>query len=89
MDSLVPKDVLLPLPAPVWLLTALLLISFLLHILFVNLMVGGSILVLWTEIRGLRKKEWDRVSHRIAETVTVNKSLAVVLGVAPLLTISV
>ncbi|MFB3904419.1 MAG: c-type cytochrome [Acidobacteriota bacterium] len=89
MDTIVPKDVLLPLPAPVWLLVALLLVSFLLHILFVNLMVGSSLLVLWTEIKGLKKKEWDRVSHAIAATITVNKSLAVVLGVAPLLTISV
>jgi len=89
MDEIVPKDVLLPLPAPFWLLVALLLVSFALHILFVNLMVGSSLLVLWTEIKGLKKKDWDRVSHTIAATITVNKSLAVVLGVAPLLTISV
>ncbi|RPJ85258.1 MAG: cytochrome C, partial [Acidobacteria bacterium] len=89
MDAIVPKDVLLPLPAPFWLLVALLLISFLVHILFVNLMVGSSLLVLWTEIKGLKKKDWDKVSHAIAATITVNKSLAVVLGVAPLLTISV
>jgi len=89
MDTIVPKDVLLPLPAPVWLLVALLLVSFLFHILFVNLMVGSSLLVLWTEIKGLKKKDWDKVSHAIASTITVHKSLAVVLGVAPLLTISV
>lgn len=89
MDAIVPKDVLLPLPAPFWLLVALLLVSFMLHILFVNLMVGSSLLVLWTEIKGLKKKDWDKVSHTIAATITVNKSLAVVLGVAPLLTISV
>ncbi len=89
MESIVPKDVLLPLPAPFWLLVALLLVSFMAHILFVNLMVGSSLLVLWTEIKGLKKKDWDKVSHTIAATITVNKSLAVVLGVAPLLTISV
>jgi len=89
MDPIVPKDVLLPLPAPFWLLVTLLLVSFLLHILFVNLMLGSSLLVLWTEIKGLKKKDWDKVSHAIAATITVNKSMAVVLGVAPLLTISV
>ncbi|RPI29263.1 MAG: cytochrome C [Acidobacteria bacterium] len=89
MDPIVPKDMLLPLPAPVWLLVALLLVSFAVHILFVNLMVGSSLLVMWTEIKGLKKKDWDKVSHQIAETITVNKSLAVVFGVAPLLTISV
>jgi cytochrome c len=89
MESIVPKDVLLPLPAPFWLLVGLLLVSFMAHILFVNLMVGSSLLALWTEIKGLKKKDWDRVSAAIAATITVNKSLAVVLGVAPLLTISV
>ena len=89
MDQIVPKDILLPLPAPVWLLVTLLLVSFALHILFVNLMVGGSLMVLISEIRGLKNKDWDEVSHRIAATITVNKSMAVVLGVAPLLTISV
>jgi cytochrome c len=89
MDLVVPKDIPLALPAPVWLLTALLLISFALHIFFVNLMVGGSIITVATEILGLKRSGWDRVSHAIASTVTVNKSLAVVLGVAPLLTISV
>jgi cytochrome c len=89
MDQIIPRDLLLPLPAPFWLLVALLLISFALHILFVNLTVGASILVLWSEIRGLKNQAWDELSHRIAATITVNKSMAVVLGVAPLLTISV
>ncbi len=89
MEPVVPKDLLLPLPAPSWLLVGLLLLSFALHILFVNLMVGGSVLVLFTEILGRRKRDWDRVSRAIGETITVNKSIAVVLGVGPLLTLSV
>ena len=89
MEPVIPKDLPLGLPAPFWLLEFLLLLSFALHILFVNLMLGGSLMVLITEIRGLRMPDWDRVSHEIAKTITVNKSLAVVLGVAPLLSISV
>ncbi len=89
MDPIVPKDIPLPLPAPFWLLVVLLWASFLLHILFVNLMVGGSLFVLVSEIIGLRRPDWDRISHAIAKTITVSKSIAVVLGVAPLLTISV
>jgi len=89
MDPIVPKDIPLPLPAPFWLLVFLLWFLFLLHILFVNLMVGGSLFVLISEMIGLRKPGWDKISHAIAQTITVNKSLAVVLGVAPLLTISV
>ena len=89
METVIPKDIPLGLPAPFWLLEFLLLLSFALHILFVNLMVGGSIMVVASEILGFRNRDWDRISREIAKTITVNKSLAVVLGVAPLLTISV
>lgn len=84
----VPKDIPLPLPVPEWLLVLLLVTSFLAHILFVNLMLGGAMLTLWSEIKGLRNPEYDELAHQLAKTITVNKSLAVVLGVAPLLTIN-
>lgn len=89
MEPVVPKDLPLGLPAPFWLLEFLLLLSFGLHILFVNLMVGGALLTLFAEIRGLRHPDWDKISRAITRTITVNKSMAVVLGVAPLLTVSV
>jgi cytochrome c len=87
--QLVPRDIPLPLPLPESMLVVLLVLSFLLHILFVNLMVGGSILTLWFEIKGLKDKKYDSLAYQIAQTITVNKSLAVVLGVAPLLSINV
>jgi cytochrome c len=83
-----PKDIPLPLPMPEWFLVGALVVSFLVHILFVNLMLGGSILTLWYQIKGLRNKDYDELAHEIAKTITVNKSLAVVMGVAPLLTIN-
>ena len=85
----VPKDIPLQLPMPEWLLVILLVVSFLAHILFVNLMLGGTILTLWYEIKGLKNKDHDTFAREIGLTITVNKSLAVVLGVAPLLSISV
>lgn len=84
----VPRDIPLPLPMPEWVLVPLLIISFLAHILFVNLMVGGTFLEIIFQILGLKDKKYDLLAKRIAETVTVNKSLAVVLGVAPLLIIN-
>ncbi len=84
----IPHDIPLDLPAPVWFLVALLVLAFLLHLLFVNFMVGGSILTLAFEVAGIKKKDYDTLAHEIAKTVTVNKSLAVVLGVAPLLLIN-
>jgi len=87
----VPRDIPLPSPLPEGVLVFLLVVSFLLHILFVNLMVGGSILTLWAEVKGTKNaknKEYDLLAKEIANTITVNKSLAVVIGVAPLLTIN-
>ncbi|NSL87612.1 cytochrome c [Chitinophaga sp. Mgbs1] len=84
----VPRDIPLPLPLPEPLLVVLLVISFLAHIIFVNLMLGGSVLTLWAQIKGLKDKEYDTLAYEIAKTITVNKSLAVVFGVAPLLSIN-
>ena len=83
-----PKDIPLEFPLPEWLLVTLLVVSFLAHIVFINLMLGGSILTLWAQIKGLKNKDYDIYAHEIAKTITVNKSMAVVLGVAPLLSIN-
>ncbi len=84
----VPRDLELPLPIPREDLKIILVLVFLAHILFVNLMVGGSLLTVFFEILGLSSKKFDSLAKRIAQTITVNKSLAVVLGVGPLLCIS-
>ncbi|MHB1079697.1 MAG: c-type cytochrome [Prosthecobacter sp.] len=84
----VPRDLPLPLPVPEWVLVVCLVVFFLVHILFVNLMVGGSVLVVIAEWMGLKNKRWDALGHEIAQTVTVNKSLAVVMGIGPLLCIN-
>lgn len=85
----VPKDIPLPLPMAEGVLVFILILSFLLHILFINLMVGGGILTFWYEVAGLKNKDYDKLAREIAGTITVNKSMAVVLGVAPLLSINV
>lgn len=84
-----PLDIPLPLPADSVLLQALLVFLFLWHILFVNLMVGGSLITVVFEILGRRRPDFDVLAKSIAGTVTVNKSLAVVMGVGPLLGINV
>lgn len=84
----VPKDIPLDLPLPQWLLVTLLVVSFLVHIIFINLMLGGTLITLWAQMKGLKHKEYDVFAHEVAKTITVNKSMAVVLGVAPLLSIN-
>jgi cytochrome c len=87
-DAVVPHDLPLPLPAPVPVLVAVLLVFFLMHIVFINMMVGGAFLTLWYQLKGLKDRKWDNVAHDIAASITVNKSIAVVLGVGPLLAIN-
>lgn len=86
----VPRDLALPLPVPEPVLKILLVLFFLVHIFFVNLMVGGSFLSVFLEWFGLKpeRKKWDALAYEIAKTVTVNKSLAVVMGIGPLLCIN-
>ncbi|MBB6306952.1 cytochrome C [Xanthobacter tagetidis] len=84
----VPHDIPLPMPAPEPLLVAVLIVFFLMHIVFVNLMVGGALMSLYYELRGLKEKRYDRLAYEIAATITANKSIAVVLGVGPLLAIN-
>lgn len=87
-QTIVPKDLPLPLPVPEWFLVVVLVLMFLVHILFVNLMLGGAVLTLVYQLLGLRKPDYDKLAYEVAQTITVNKSLAVVMGIAPLLAIN-
>lgn len=88
MDAPIPHDIPLDLPAPEGLLKVLLVVFFLLHIVFVHLMLGASLFSLACQIKGLKVPDYDKLANRIVQTITVNKSLAVVLGVGPLLVIN-
>ena len=84
----ISHDIGLQLPLPEGVLKVLLVFLFLIHILFVNFMVGGATFSFVFEIIGIWRKKYDALALKVAETVTVNKSLAVVLGVGPLLAIN-
>ncbi|CAF1661891.1 unnamed protein product [Rotaria magnacalcarata] len=89
IDSPIPKNMTLPMPGPHFAILGTLLIAFLIHIIFVNFTVGGSALSVIYEICGLKNKKYDHFAHVISKTITANKSLAVVMGVGPLLCINV
>nr|BDT29273.1 c-type cytochrome [Bacteriovorax sp. HI3] len=84
-------DIPLPLPAPVIVLKVMLVFFFLIHILFVEMMVGASVLCSFFQWKGMKSKDkfMDNVAYEIAKSITVNKSMAVVMGVGPLLMINV
>lgn len=91
IQSIVPEDLELIIPGNIGFFEILIVVSFLLHILFVNITVGSSALAVYQEIKGIRsgRKEDDRLASQLAHHTSVLKSIAVVLGVAPLLLISV
>jgi mono/diheme cytochrome c family protein len=83
------KDILLSHPLPSGVMNGLLFVLFTLHMLFVLLAVGTAILAVYFVIRersglGAAGQSW---SEQALRTFMAHKSLAVVLGVGPLLLI--
>ena len=52
MQNLIPAPDVLPLPAPPWLFLSLLILTFTVHVVFMNLLFGGTILALVSGFRG-------------------------------------
>lgn len=75
-----------PLPAPAWLFQVLLLVTFLLHILFLNVTLGGALI---GTIHGVMAKGADAPGRRLGRLLVgllpAGVSFTVTTGVAPLL----
>ena len=87
----IPQPDPLALPAPAWLLWALLLLTFFLHLIPMNLVLGGSII---GAIARVRARKADRpheaqLAHIIVKALPVLISATVTLGVAALLFLQV
>lgn len=89
--SPIPTPDPLGLPGPVPLLQVLLVLGFLLHALFMNLVLGGTPIMLLTEALALRtgKAPYRRLADTLAAVLPGAMALAVVFGVAPLLFVQV
>jgi hypothetical protein len=88
--ALIPQADPLALPAPIWLLWFLLTLTFLLHVLPMNFILGGAVLAAVSRLRGVRGD-----AHALALSRWIGKALptmvaaAVTFGVAPLLFVQV
>lgn len=91
MMSPVPQDLPISIPGSIPFFTVLLVVGFVLHIVFVLLTVSGAVMSVVTEAVGHAKKDgrYLELAQRVLTATSVNKSLAVVLGVAPLLLVGV
>jgi hypothetical protein len=78
-----------PLPAPYWVFKLLLIVTFFLHILAMNFLVGGGLMALATKWRAKNGKDDHRMFFDIAKKLPVLLPATVTLGVAPLLFVQV
>ncbi|MEW6320439.1 MAG: hypothetical protein AB1635_05060 [Acidobacteriota bacterium] len=79
----------LALPAPIWLLWTLLLITFVLHVVPMNLVLGGSILTAIARLRAARDPHQARLVQIATPAMPVAIAATVTFGVAPLLFVQV
>jgi len=91
VNPIIPLADPLPQPAPAWLLWALLQLTFFLHLLAMNVVLGGSILALHWRMsrRPGDAAQRTAVTGAFAKALPVAVAAAVTLGVAPLLFVQV
>lgn len=80
----------LPLPAPAWLLRLLLLVTFFLHVIAMNFLMGGGLVAAISAWRGrVNVPHHRRLADQIFRILPVATATTITLGVAPLLFLQV
>ncbi len=85
MNSLVPTPDALPMAAGYFEL--LLVLTFPLHLVFMNAMLGGTILAVWAHFK--REPVHERLAYKIAQVLPLLIAFAINFGVPPLLFVQV
>ncbi len=88
LESLVPVADPVPLPAPYWLLKTLLLVTFTLHILAMNCMLGSAIIAAVARFRR-RSVDNARLAVDLGKRIPTFLAATVTIGIAPLLFVQV
>jgi hypothetical protein len=78
-----------PLPAPYWVFKLLLVVTFFLHVLAMNSMLGGAVLALVAKWRPKNRETNNRVFFDVAKKLPSLLPATITLGVAPLLFVQV
>jgi hypothetical protein len=78
-----------PLPAPYWLFKLLLLVTFFLHIVAMNFMLGGAFLAVVARFTSRGKEYRNRIFLDLSQKVPVFLAATITLGIAPLLFVQV
>jgi hypothetical protein len=85
----IPRPDVLPVPAPIWLIKFLLLLTFVGHVVPMNFLFGGSILAALSHARGHQDPRHLELARKIGMSLPVVIAFTVTLGVAPLLFVQV
>lgn len=78
-----------PLPAPYWVFKLLLVVTFFLHILAMNFLLGGAVLALTAKWRSKNRETNNRVFFDVAKKLPSLLPATITLGIAPLLFLQV
>jgi hypothetical protein len=85
MNPVIPSPVPVPLPAPSWLLEFLLVFTFILHLLAMNFLLGGVIILSVSSFLGRRDSRHHEFARRLSLAMPSVTAFTITLGVAPLL----
>lgn len=85
VPNLIPSVDPNPLPAPYWVLKLLLIVTFVLHILAMNFMLGGGVVALLTKWRAKNPDAGNRMFLDLAKKMPIFLPATITLGIAPLL----
>jgi hypothetical protein len=83
--SMVPTVDPNPLPAPYWVFKLLLIVTFFLHIVAMNFMLGGAFLAVIARFTSKGKEFHNRIFLDLAKKVPVFLAATITIGIAPLL----
>jgi hypothetical protein len=79
----------MPVPGPVWLMRTLLLLTFFLHLLFMNTLLGGTIVAFVCSLRQKKSQFAAQLGSDLGRVLPVVFAFTITLGVAPLLFLQV
>lgn len=78
-----------PLPAPYWVFELLLIVTFFLHLLAMNFMLGGGVVALTAKWHAKSRDAGNRIFLDVAKKMPVLLPATITLGIAPLLFVQV
>jgi hypothetical protein len=88
-QTLIPISDPSPLPAPYWVFKLLLNLTFFLHLIAMNLLLGGGLLALLARMKSESSENARRLFNEIRRTLPSILPATITLGVAPLLFVQV